>query len=506
MIDTLVAPLPVLWTSCDAAAATNGTLHGPAHGPAWNATGVSIDSRTIKPGDLFIALTGPNFDGHAYAAKALAAGAAAVLVSHRPDDVAPDAPVLMVEDTFAALQDLGSVARLRTKARIVAVTGSVGKTSTKEALATCLSALAPTFATAGSLNNHWGVPLSLARMPADCTYAVFELGMNHAGEIGPLSRLVQPDVAVITTIEAVHLEYFSSVEAIADAKAEIFEGMSPNGTVVLNRDNPHFARLVAAARTRGLSRILGFGKSQDADARLTDCSIQATCSAVSAVIKGEPLQYCLSLPGMHHVMNSLGVLLAVRALGGDIAAAAQALATLKPIKGRGVRKRIPLGRGTLTIIDESYNASPVSMEASFQVLKASDPGNTDQAAAGRRIAALGDMLELGERAPLLHAALAEPLKAAGVDLVFCCGPNMKRLFDKLPKHLQGAWAEDAGALAPRIAADMRGGDCVMIKGSAGSRMGIVVDALAALDRTANSAAISNTNDINGKTAHAVQQG
>src|SRR5687768_5045109 len=221
-------PLPVLWTSCDAAAATNGTLHGQA----WNAIGVSIDSRTIKPGDLFIALTGPNFDGHAYAAKALAAGAAAVLVSHRPDDIAANAPILLVEDTFAALQDLGSVARLRGKAKIIAVTGSVGKTSTKEALAACLGALAPTFATVGSLNNHWGVPLSLARMPADCTYAVFELGMNHAGEIGPLSRQVQPDVAIITTIEVVHLEHFGSVEAIADAKAEIFEGMSPNGAVV----------------------------------------------------------------------------------------------------------------------------------------------------------------------------------------------------------------------------------------------------------------------------------
>ena len=213
-----------------------------------------------------------------------------------------DAPVLLVEDTFAALQDLGSVARLRAKAKIVAVTGSVGKTSTKEALAVCLGALAPTFATAGSLNNHWGVPLSLARMPADCTYAVFELGMNHAGEIGPLSRQVQPDVAVITTIEAVHLEHFGSVEAIADAKAEIFEGMSPNGAVVLNRDNPHFARLVAAARTKGLSRILGFGTAEDAAARLTDCSTHATCSAVSAVIKGKPLQYSVEparLPPRH---------------------------------------------------------------------------------------------------------------------------------------------------------------------------------------------------------------
>src|SRR3954454_10270136 len=468
------SPAPVLWTAADAAAATNGKLHGPD----WNATGVSIDSRTIKPGDLFIALAGPNFDGHAYAAKALAAGAAAVLISHRPDDVSADAPVLLVEDTFAALQDLGSVARLRGKARIVAVTGSGGKTSTKGALATCLSALAPTFATAGSLNNHGGVTLSLARMPADCTYAVFELGMNHAGEIGPLSRQVQPDVAIITTIEAVHLEYFGSIEAIADAKAEIFEGMSPNGTVVLNRDNPHFARLVAAARTRGLSRILSFGTAEDASARLTDCSTHATCSAVGAVIKDKPLQYSVSLPGRHHVMNSLGVLLIVRALGGDIVTAAQALATVKPIKGRGVRKRVQLDQGTLTIIDESYNASPVSMEATFQVLKSSEPGT-----GGRRIAVLGDMLELGERSPLLHAALAEPLIVNGTDLVFCCGANMKRLFDKLPARLRGAWAEDSKALAPKIAADVRGGDCVMIKGSLGSRMALIVDALSALDHS-----------------------
>jgi UDP-N-acetylmuramoyl-tripeptide--D-alanyl-D-alanine ligase len=487
----------VLWTAGDAAAATNGTLHGAD----WNALGVSIDSRTVEHGDLFIALAGPNFDGHAYAAKALAAGASAVLVSHRPDGLPADAPVLLVEDTFAALQDLGSVARLRAKARIVAVTGSVGKTSTKEALAVCLAALAPTFATAGSLNNHWGVPLSLARMPADSVYAVFELGMNHAGEIGPLSRQVQPDVAVITTIEAVHLEFFSSVEAIADAKAEIFEGMSPNGTVVLNRDNPHYARLVAAARTKGLSRILGFGTADDAAARLTEVSAHATCSAVAAVIKGKPIQYSVSLPGRHHVMNSLGVLLAVQALGGDVAIAAQALASVKPIKGRGVRKRVQLGGDWLTIIDESYNASPVSMEASFQVLKASEPSS-----GGRRIAVLGDMLEMGERSPLLHAALAEPLQSNGVDLVFCCGPNMKRLFDKLPTAMQGAWAENSTALAPRIAQALRGGDCVMVKGSLGSRMALIVDALSALGNTGTPAPNSTSNDTNGKTARAVQQG
>ncbi|EWY37522.1 UDP-N-acetylmuramoylalanyl-D-glutamyl-2, 6-diaminopimelate--D-alanyl-D-alanine ligase [Skermanella stibiiresistens SB22] len=488
--------LPVLWTAGDTAAATNGT----SQGPDWNATGVSIDSRTVNPGDLFIALSGPNFDGHAYVASALAAGAAAAVVSRRPDGVAADAPLVLVEDTFAALQDLGSVARLRSNARIVAVTGSVGKTSTKEALGTCLAALAPTFATVGSLNNHWGVPLSLARMPPDCTYAVFELGMNHAGEIGPLSRQVRPDVAVITNIEAVHLAHFASVEAIADAKAEIFEGMAPNGAVVLNRDNPHYARLVAAARTRGLSRVLGFGKADDAAARLTDCSIHATCSAVTAVILGETLRYCLSLPGRHHVTNSLAVLLAVHALGGDVAAAARALATLKPIKGRGVRRRVQLAQGAATVIDESYNASPVSMEAAFQVLAKSDPG-----VGGRRIAVLGDMLELGERAPQLHLALAEPLKAAGADLVFCCGPNMRRLFDKLPAAARGAWEETSAALAPRLAAAVRAGDILMVKGSLGSRMALLVEAVAALD-TSSTSTKPSTETPKDEAARAARQG
>jgi UDP-N-acetylmuramoyl-tripeptide--D-alanyl-D-alanine ligase len=485
-----------LWTSTEAAAATGGTS-----ARSWTASGVSIDSRTVKSGDLFVALAGPSFDGHDFIQAAIASGAAAAVASRRPAALAAEAPLLMVSDTMAALEALGRAARARSAARFAAITGSVGKTGTKEALRLVLSSEGLTAASEGNLNNQWGAPLSLARMPREARYGVFELGMNHAGEIGPLSRQVQPDVAIITTIEAVHLEHFGSVEAIADAKAEIFEGMSPNGAVVLNRDNPHFARLVAAARTKGLSRILGFGTAEDAGARLTDCSTHATCSAVSAVIKGKPLQYSVSLPGRHHVMNSLGVLLAVQALGGDVVTAAQALATLKPIKGRGVRQRIPLDQGTLTIIDESYNASPVSMEASLQVLKASDPG-----AGGRRIAALGDMLELGERSPLLHAALAGPVQANGTDLVFCCGPNMKRLFDKLPAHLRGGWAEDAKALGPQIAEAMRGGDVVMVKGSAGSRMGIVVDALSALGHTANSNATSNENDTNGKTARAVQQG
>lgn len=462
----------VLWTAEDAAAATSGQATR-----SWAATGVSIDSRKVAPGDLFVAIKGPNFDGHDFVAKALEAGAAAALVSTVPPGVPGDASLLAVEqDTLAALGDLGHVARLRTQARVVGVTGSVGKTSTKEALRHVLSAQGRTFATEGSLNNHWGVPLSLARMPEDSEFGVFELGMNHAGELGPLSRQVMPDVAVITTVEAAHLEFFDSVEAIADAKAEIFEGMNPNGVAVLNRDNPHFARLLAAARTQGLSRIWSFGSRADADARLVDCSLHATCSAVTAVIRGERIQYCLALPGQHWVMNSLAVLLAVKALGADVAAAARALSTIAPVKGRGTRKRVQAARGAFTLIDESYNASPAAMTATFAVLGKIDPG-----AGGRRLAVLGDMRELGDRADALHAALAEPLRAARVDAVYACGPHMRALFDRLPAAMRGAWTETSAELAPLLAGAVRGGDVVLIKGSLGSRMATVVDALSALD-------------------------
>ena len=469
---TETAEKPVLWTAEDAAAATSGQVTRP-----WRATGVSIDSRKIAPGDLFVAIQGPSFDGHDFVAQALANGAAAAMVSRVPAGVEGDAPLLAVEDTLAALTDLARVARMRTSAKVIGVTGSVGKTGTKEALRHCLSAQGRTFATEGSLNNHWGVPLSLARMPQDSQFAIFELGMNHAGELGPLSRMVQPDVVVITNVEAVHLEFFPSVEAIADAKAEIFEGMTPHGTAVLNRDNPHFGRLLAAARTQGLTRVQGFGSHEDSDARLLEYSLHATCSAVTASFQGERIQYSLSLPGKHWVMNSLAVLLAVRGAGGDLAAAARALSTLQPIKGRGTRKRIQVAHGAFTLIDESYNASPVSVAAGIEVLGKVDPG-----AAGRRIAALGDMRELGTRADHLHAGLLGVLKAAHIDTVYCCGPHMKALWDRLPAAMRGKYAEDSKALAALLAADVRGGDVVLVKGSAGSRMSLVVDALGALDQ------------------------
>lgn len=462
--------LPILWTAEDAAAATGGQ----ATGTPWRATGVSIDSRTLKPGDLFIAIKGPTFDGHAFAAQALDKGAAAAMVSDVPPGVAGDAPLLAVDDTMAAMIDLGRMSRMRTRARVIGVTGSVGKTGTKEALRHVLSAQAPTFATEGSLNNHWGVPLSLARMPADSAYAVFEMGMNHAGELGPLSRLVHPQVAIITTVEPAHMEFFASVEAIADAKAEIFEGMGPGGVAVLNRDNPHYARLLAAARTQGL-KVRSFGAHGEADARLLAADLGPDDSRVSARIGDETVAYTIALPGRHWVMNSLAVLLAVRAAGGDVAAAVLAFATLPAVKGRGVRKRIDTPSGAFTLIDESYNASPAAMEAAFAVL-----GRLVPDGAGRRVAVLGDMREMGDKADSLHTGLAPALLAAGVGTVYCCGPHMRALFDTLPAAVRGGWTQDSAALAPLVADRITAGDVVLVKGSAGSRMGRVVEALDAL--------------------------
>ncbi|MBP2229096.1 UDP-N-acetylmuramoyl-tripeptide--D-alanyl-D-alanine ligase [Azospirillum agricola] len=484
MSDDTTPTRRVLWTAGDAAAATGGrTAQG------WAATGVTIDSRKVAAGDLFVAIQGPNFDGHAFVGSALAAGAAAALVSHVPDGLPADAPLLRVEgDTLDAMAALGAAARARcTDVRMVGVTGSVGKTGTKETLRHVLSAQGPTYATEGSLNNHWGVPLSLARLPADSRYGVFELGMNHAGELGPLSRQVKPDVAVITTIEAAHLEFFASVDAIADAKAEIFEGLNPNGVAVLNRDNPQHGRLAAAARAHGLTHVWSFGGHDECEARLLDFSLHATCSAVTALIRGERIQYCLSLPGKHWVMNSLAVLLAAKALGADVAMAARSLSTLQPVKGRGTRKRIHLAQGAFTLIDESYNASPAAMLATLEVLGKLDPG-----AGGRRIAVLGDMRELGERADALHAALAEPLRAAHVDAVYACGPHMRALFDRLPAAMRGAWTETSVELAPIVTAAAKGGDVVMVKGSLGSRTGLIVEALAALDTRTDTASTPTT--------------
>lgn len=470
-MNMMTAPIPI-WTAAEAAAATNGRAVG-----AWRATGVSIDSRSVQPGDLFVALRGPNFDGHDFVAAALQAGAAAAMVHRQPSDVSPSAPLVHVQDTFQGLQDLGKAGRWRCRGRLIGVTGSVGKTGTKEALRQCLQVSGATYATVGSLNNHWGVPLSLARLPADAAFGVFELGMNHAGEIGVLSRQVCPEVAIITAVEAVHLEFFPSVAAIADAKAEIFEGMPPRGTAILPRDNPHYGRLLAAARTKGLARIWSFGANAAADARLVELRADAEGSEVEAVVRGETVRYRLGLPGRHWVLNSLAVLLGVVAAGADVKAALHVLRGLEPVKGRGSRLRLALAGGPALLIDESYNASPAAVEAALAVLETVAP----PLPGGRRIAVLGDMLELGERAPALHAGLAGALETRGIDLVFTSGPQMRALYEALSPQRRVAHAADSAALAPVVAAAVRPGDVILVKGSAGSRMARVVEALRSRD-------------------------
>lgn len=463
-----------LWTEWDAVEATGGVAHGP-----WTATGVSIDSRSIEPGDLFIAVRGPNMDGHAFVAGALAKGAAAAVVAEHPAGVPIDAPLLMVDDTLRAMEDLGRAGRARTDARVVAVTGSVGKTGTKEALAHCLSRQGRSFATRGSLNNHWGVPLSLSRLPPDTEWAVFELGMNHANEIRPLTRMVRPHVALITTVEAVHLEHFESVAAIADAKAEIFEGLEPDGAAILPRDNPHYERLAEAARRVG-ARVISFGAAEESDVRLVELETQPDRSEIVVEIEVTRIEYTLSLPGRHLAANSLGVLAAILALGADPFAAARALGTLTPVPGRGDRRAFRVKGGTATLIDESYNAGPAATRAAIEVL-----GTAAVGPGGRRIAVIGDMLELGETAPRLHADLAGTVIAAEIDLVLCAGPNSRALWEALPPARRGAWAATSGELTSAVTAIARPGDAILVKGSHGSRMDKIVDALIALDRDAD---------------------
>jgi UDP-N-acetylmuramoyl-tripeptide--D-alanyl-D-alanine ligase len=460
-----------LWTSDVAAKATGGRASRP-----WTATGVAIDSRTLAGGELFVAIKGLAQDGHAYVAAALDRGAAAAVVSRVPPELAADAPLLVVEDTMTALWDLGRAARARTAACIVGVTGSVGKTSVKEVLKQVLARQAETSGNDGSLNNHWGLPLTLARIPETAVYGVVEMGMNHTGELAALSQLARPDVAVITNVAAVHIEHFPSVEAIADAKAEIFAGCDHRGVAVLPYDNPHFDRLRAAAERAGVDRVVGFGIGEGADVRLLAADVDADGASVHARIVDRDLVYRVSLPGQHWVVNSLCVLAAVQAAGADVAGAAADLAELQAAKGRGRQSTIRLSTGTFRLIDDSYNASPVSMAASFDVLGRLRPGP-----GGRRVAVLGDMLELGDAELAFHAGLAAPLADHGIDVVFTAGRRMRALFDALPSPMRGEHAADAAALAPIVAARIRPGDIVTVKGSAGSRMGRVVEALRALD-------------------------
>jgi UDP-N-acetylmuramoyl-tripeptide--D-alanyl-D-alanine ligase len=461
---------PALWTIDAMANAMGAARQGQL--PA-SISGLSIDSRSIGPGEAFFAIRGDHRDGHEFVPAALAAKAAlAVVAAGRRGQFPSDAPLLIVPDVLAALRDLAAAARARLPGKVIGVTGSVGKTGTKEALRLALSKDGETHASIASYNNHWGVPLSLARCPSSARYAIFEIGMNHQGEIAPLSRLVRPQVAIITTIAPVHLEFLGSLANIADAKAEIFVGAPADGAAVINRDIGQFAQLEARAQQAGITRVISFGEHAEADARLIKCALHARCSTVEAEIFGTQFSYKIGAPGRHLVINSLAVLAAAELVGADLALAALALAELPAASGRGAPIEIELPGGPALVLDESYNANPASVEAALAVLGRSPVGPR-----GRRIAVLGDMLELGPNGPDLHRGLADAVIANGVDLVFCCGPLMEALWHALPAGRRGGYAENAAALEAEVLPAIRAGDVVMVKGSLGSRMAPIVKAL-----------------------------
>jgi len=459
-----------LWTLDAFADAAGGSRKGDA---GAEITGISIDSRTLEPGDAFVAIKGDRLDGHDYVAAALEAGASVALVAEsRLNDLPEDGRYVVVEDPLEALRKLGTAARERTSARVVAVTGSVGKTGTKEALRLTLAPSGKVHASVASFNNHWGVPLTLARMPADTDFGVFEIGMNHPGEITPLVKMVRPHVAIITTVQAVHLEFFDSVEQIAKAKAEIFDGLEPGGIAVLNSDNLQFDLLRFLAATKGIATIHTFGENPAADSHTQKVVSYPAGSSVDASILGQVITYKIGAPGKHHVKNSLAVLTAVSDLGADLAKAGLALDTMRAPRGRGEVSRLPMPNGELNLIDESYNANPASMRAALAVL-----GEAPVTRPGRRIAVIGDMRELGTDADRLHAELLQPVVDADVDAVYCAGPHMHALWRELPHDLRGHYCEDAKDLEDVLLGDVRAGDVVMIKGSLGTRMGPLVEAL-----------------------------
>lgn len=458
-----------LWTARQIAAAVSGTMTVD-----FDVFGVAIDSREVRSGDLFVALKGDNQDGHRYVADAIAKGAAGALVEHSGAYPA-GSPVVAVEDALAGLRALGVAARDRLQGQVVGVTGSVGKTGTKTAIAAALARSGATYASERSFNNHIGVPLTLARTPSATRYAVLEMGMNHAGELRDLTQVARPHVAVVTTIAEVHMEFFASIAEIADAKAEIFEGLQPGGTAVLNRDNAMFGRLEARARETGVRHILAFGEHSGADVRLVKSRLHEDCSTVTADVTGTLVTYKIGIPGEHWVANSLAVMAAVVAVGGDLGLAGLALAEMQPPRGRGRRHQVEYRDAEIVVIDESYNASPVAMLAAIRGLGRSKPARR-----GRRIAVLGDMRELGDQGPQLHAGLRQPLRDAGVNLVIAVGPLMQEMANGLGLTVQVIDCANAQEASRQLLDALVPGDVIMVKGSNAIGLSKVVDALLAL--------------------------
>jgi UDP-N-acetylmuramoyl-tripeptide--D-alanyl-D-alanine ligase len=463
-----------LWTSDAAVAATGGRTT-----KRWAASGVSIDTRTLRPGELFVALKDVR-DGHDFVKAALEKGAAAALVSRVPEGVAEDAPLLIVPDVLRALEDLGRAARARTKARVVGITGSVGKTSTKEMLRAILGGQGRVHAAEASYNNHWGVPLTLARMPEETEFAVIEIGMNHPGEIAPLSRMADLDVAMITTVAPAHLEAFESIEGIAHEKASILDGLRPGGVAVLNADIATTPILRAKAAAVGAKAVM-FGAAESADWRILSVEIAGETTVVRVARRGEALLFKVRSPGRHFAANATGALAVAEAMGCDPAITACDIGQWMPPVGRGTRERIEmdtLDETGFDLIDDAFNANPASMAAALDVLIAAVPEDgTGRLATGRRIAVLGDMLELGPTEGALHAAIARHPGLEAVTVIHCVGPRMRALWEALPRGQRGEWAETATDLASRARSIIDAGDIVLVKGSKGSKVSLVVDAL-----------------------------
>jgi UDP-N-acetylmuramoyl-tripeptide--D-alanyl-D-alanine ligase len=463
--------MSLLWTSDDLIAATGGRPFGPM--PA-GVTGISIDSRTLKPGEAFFAIKGDQFDGHDFATAAIKAGAGMLVVSEGklPALGRLSVPMIVVPDVLVALEKAGVAARARTRAKIIAVTGSAGKTSTKEALRHALSAVGKVHAAEKSFNNHWGVPLTLARTPQDCDFAVFEIGMNNPGEIRPLAKLVRPHIAIITLIAEAHLGQFRNLDEIARAKAEIFEGIEPGGYAILNRDDPRSKLLGKLAREADVAHVLGFGENPRAHFKLVGCNLHGDSSMITARIGGLDVSAKIGAPGRHIVQNMLAVLGAAYLAGADLEKVAPALANLSAERGRGKRYLLPHREGVVALIDESYNANPTSMRAALEMLGAT-PVNGD----GRRIAVLGDMLELGEQSRQFHIALAETILATGVDTLFLAGTEMAALAAALPPDFPVEYRATTDELIGPLTRAVGPGDAVMIKSS--NRLGFsrLVDAL-----------------------------
>lgn len=460
-----------LWTTETMISAMDGR---PAGTPPEGITGISIDSRSIAPGEAFFAIKGDRLDGHDFASIAAANGASVIVVSEAklPAMGRLPLPMIVVEDVLVALGKLAAVSRERSKAQIIAVTGSVGKTTTKEMLRHVLSPSGKVHAAVASFNNHWGVPLTLARMPEDADYGVFEIGMNHPGEIRPLVNMVRPHVAVVTTIAAAHLGHFKDLEEIAAAKAEIFEGIEPGGAAILNRDNRQFAFLDQSAQQAGVGRIYTFGQHAKADFRLADFEGDGQSSTIWATLNGETVEVHIGAPGRHIAENAMAALGACALVGADLPKAIEALGELRPVKGRGEQHRLGIGEGILTLIDESYNANPASVRAAIALLAATEPKIS-----GRRIAVLGDMLEMGEFSSRVHEELAGPILAAGIEHVWLAGPEMAALRDALPESVHVEYRPTTEELRDFAVRSVLPGDVVMVKSSLGIGFGKIVSAL-----------------------------